>query len=122
MLPGRSFATAFGTLSNFDVVNDTPSDTTVDPAHPRVLVRYRNGSAWEATAVAPPNVTPSGHDCFQGGPIAIPDPRLRALRRQLEREARGGEPERPGKRLQRRVRHPLKARRTRYSARRETRP
>jgi len=105
MLAGRAFATAFGTLSNFDVVNDTPGDchgfeieledlhpsdvpytfggsytrygapevldTTVDPAHPRVLVRYRhwNGSAWEATPVAPPNVTPSGHDCFAGGPI-----------------------------------------------------
>lgn len=105
VLPSRSFATAFGTLSNFDVVNDTPSpchgfeieledmhpadvpytfggsytrygapevlDTTVDPLHPRVLVRYRhwNGTQWEATPVAPPNVTPSGHDCFAGGPI-----------------------------------------------------
>jgi hypothetical protein len=101
----RSGATTFGTLSNFDVVNDTPSachgfeieledihssdvlytfggtytrygapevlDTTVDPAHPRVLVRYRhwNGSQWEATPVAPPNIMPSGHDCFANGPI-----------------------------------------------------
>lgn len=46
-------------------------DTTDDPAHPRVLVRYRrwNGSAWEATPVAPPNVTPQGHDCYANGPI-----------------------------------------------------
>lgn len=46
-------------------------DTTVDPAHPRVLIRYRrwNGTAWEATPVAPAGVTPSGHDCYQGGPI-----------------------------------------------------
>jgi Putative Ig domain len=101
----RSFATAFGTLSNFDVVNDTSHpchgfeieledvhpadvpytfggsyirygvpevlDTTVDPSHPRVLVRYRhwNGSQWEETPVAPPNVTPGGHDCYAGGPI-----------------------------------------------------
>lgn len=98
-------ATAFGTLCNFDVVNDTghechgfeieledchvgdvpyafggsytrygtPAvlDTTVDPAHPGVLVRYRhwNGSAREATPVAPPNITPSGHDCFASGPV-----------------------------------------------------
>lgn len=104
-LPGRSFATAFGTLSNFDVVNDTPGpchgfeielediqpadvpytfggsylrydtpevlDITVDPAHPRVLVRYRrwNGSSWEATPVAPAGITPGGHDCFANGPI-----------------------------------------------------
>ena len=104
-LPGRSLATAFGTLSNFDVVNDTPgpchgfeieledihsSDVSYtfggsytrygtpevveindDPAHPRVIVRYRhwNGSQWEATPVAPPNITPGGHDCFAGGPI-----------------------------------------------------
>jgi hypothetical protein len=46
-------------------------DTTVDPAHPRVLVRYRswNGSQWEATPVAPPNVSPQGHDCYSSGPI-----------------------------------------------------
>jgi hypothetical protein len=98
-------ATGFGTLSNFDVVNDTPRpchgfeieledihvedvpytfggpylrygtpdvlDTTEDPAHPRVLVRYRhwNGSEWEATAIAPANITPSGHDCYANGPI-----------------------------------------------------
>lgn len=98
-------ASSFGTLSNFDVVNDTghechgfeieledlrPSDvpytfggtytrygtpevldTTVDPAHPRVLVRYRHwdGSQWAATPVAPAAITPSGHDCFSGGPI-----------------------------------------------------
>jgi hypothetical protein len=104
-LLGRSWATAFGTLSNFDVVNDTPSpchgfeieledmdvgdvpytfggshirygtpevlDVTVDPAHPRVLVRYRrwNGSQWEATPVAPPHVRPGGHDCYANGPI-----------------------------------------------------
>jgi hypothetical protein len=101
----QASATAFGTLSNFDVVNDTghechgfeieledcrPSDvpytfggsyirygvpevldTTVDPAHPRVVVRYRhwNGSQWEATPVAPAGVTPSGHDCYSGGPV-----------------------------------------------------
>lgn len=105
LFAGQSFATGFGTLSNFDVVNDTPGpchgfeielediytsdvpytfggsyirygtpevlDTTVDPAHPRVLVRYRhwNGSQWEATPVAPPNVTPRGHDCYSNGPI-----------------------------------------------------
>ncbi len=103
--PGRSDATAFGTLSNFDVVNDTPGpchgfeieledmhtsdvpytfggdylrygtpevlDVTVDPSHPRVLVRYRhfNGTQWEATPVAPPNITPGGHDCYANGPI-----------------------------------------------------
>lgn len=102
---GRSLATSFGTLSNFDVVNDTPGpchgfeieiedihtadvvytfgesyirygapevlDVTSDPAHPRVLVRYRHwtGSQWEATPVAPPNVTPGGHDCYANGPI-----------------------------------------------------
>lgn len=101
----RASASAVGTLSNFDVVNDTPGpchgfeieledlhssdvpytfggtyirfgvpevlDTTVDPAHPRVLVRYRhwNGNQWEATPVAPLNVTPRGHDCFANGPI-----------------------------------------------------
>jgi hypothetical protein len=105
LFSGRSFATSFGTLSNFDVVNDTPEfchgfeieledlhttdvpytfggpyirygtpdvlDVSVDPAHPRVLVRYRhwNGSQWEATPVAPPNVTPSGHDCYANGPV-----------------------------------------------------
>ncbi len=103
--PGRAGASSYGTLSNFDVVNDTthpchgfeielediqPSDipytfggsyirygapevldATVDPAHPRVIVRYRhwNGSGWEATPVAPANVTPSGHDCYANGPI-----------------------------------------------------
>jgi hypothetical protein len=103
--PSPSDATAFGTLSNFDVVNDTSGpchgfeieledihvgdvpytfggsylrygtpeiiDATVDPNHPRVLVRYRrwNGSAWEATPVAAPNITPGGHDCFANGPI-----------------------------------------------------
>lgn len=102
---GHSAATSFGTLSNFDVVNDTPSpchgfeieledlhpgdvpytfggsylrygtpeilDTTVDPTHPRVLVRYRrwNGNQWEATPVAPAGLTPGGHDCYAGGPI-----------------------------------------------------
>lgn len=105
LLPGPSFATAFGTLSNFDVINDTGDrchgfeieledihpddvtytfggtytryggpaviDVTIDPAHPRVLVRYRhwNGTEWEATPVAPPNITARGHDCFAGGPI-----------------------------------------------------
>ena len=105
VLPGRSLATAFGTLSNFDVVNDTPgpchgfeieledihsSDVSYtfggsytrygdpevvevndDPAHPRVFVRYKhwNGNQWDATPVAPPNITPGGHDCFEGGPI-----------------------------------------------------
>jgi hypothetical protein len=105
ILASRCLATAFGTLSNFDVVNDTPEpchgfeieledlspgdvpytfggdylrygtpevlDVTVDPTHPRVLVRYRrwNGSSWEATPVAPPNLTPGGHDCFANGPI-----------------------------------------------------
>jgi hypothetical protein len=105
VVSGRSFATTFGTLSNFDVVNDTPQpchgfeieledirssdvpytfggsyirygdpevlDVIVDPAHPRVLVRYRrwNGSQWEATPIAPPNITPSGHDCYANGPI-----------------------------------------------------
>ena len=106
LLAGRaSFASSFGTLSNFDVVNDTghechgfeieledlhPSDvpytfggsyirygtpevldTTVDPAHPRVVVRYRhwNGTQWEATPVAPAAITPSGHDCYSGGPV-----------------------------------------------------
>ena len=100
-----TFASSFGTLSNFDVVNDTPGpchgfeieledlhpddvpytfggtyirygapeviDVTVEAAHPRVLVRYRrwNGSAWEATPVAPANVTPQGHDCYDGGPV-----------------------------------------------------
>lgn len=100
-----AFASSFGTLSNFDVVNDTghechgfeieledvhPSDapytfggscirygspevldTTVDPAHPRVVVRYRhwNGVQWEATPVAPGGVTPGGHDCFSGGAV-----------------------------------------------------
>jgi hypothetical protein len=46
-------------------------ETTVDPAHPRVLVRYRlwNGTQWEATPVAPPNVSPQGHDCYASGPI-----------------------------------------------------
>lgn len=104
-LAGRASASAFGTLSNFDVVNDTPTpchgfeieledihpsdvpytfggsytrygspevvEDAADPAHPRVIVRYRrwNGSGWEATPVAPPNVTPSGHDCFAGGPV-----------------------------------------------------
>ena len=98
-------ASSFGTLSNFDVVNDTghechgfeieledvhPADvpytfggsyirygtpdvldTTVDPAHPRVVVRYRhwNGAQWEATPVAPAGVSPGGHDCYSGGPI-----------------------------------------------------
>lgn len=106
LLAGRtSFASSFGTLSNFDVVNDTghechgfeieledmhPADvpytfggsyirygtpeivdTTVDPAHPRVVVRYRhwNGTQWEATPVAPAAITPGGHDCYSGGPI-----------------------------------------------------
>lgn len=82
-------ASSYGTLSNFDVVNDTEhechgfeieiedihttdvsatfggtyirygrpevTDTTVDPAHPRVLVRYRHwdGTAWAATSMAP---------------------------------------------------------------------
>jgi len=105
LVASPSLATAFGTLSNFDVVNDTPGpchgfeiefedlrvgdisytfggtyirygapevlDSTVDPAHPRVLVRYRrwNGSAWEATPVAPAGITPGGHDCFASGPI-----------------------------------------------------
>jgi hypothetical protein len=100
-----SFATGFGTLSNFDVVNDTPGpchgfeieledihksdvpytfgdsyirygspevlEDNTDPTHPRVLVRYRhwNGSQWEATPVAPPNITPGGHDCYANGPI-----------------------------------------------------
>lgn len=104
-IAARGHASGFGTLSNFDVVNDTsgpchgfeieledlhPSDvpytfggdyirygapevidSTVDPQHPRVLVRYRrwNGSAWEATPVAPANVTPQGHDCYAGGPV-----------------------------------------------------
>jgi hypothetical protein len=99
------WASTVGSLSNFDVVNDTGQpchgfeieledlhtsdvpytfggtyirydvpevlDTTVDPAHPRVLVRYRrwNGSHWEATPVAPPNISPSGHDCFASGPV-----------------------------------------------------
>lgn len=103
--PAPSSATGFGTLSNFDVVNDTPGpchgfeieiedihpsdvpytfggsyirygtpevlDVTVDPVHPRVVVRYRfwNGSQWEATPVAPANVTPGGHDCYSNGPI-----------------------------------------------------
>ncbi|MGD9764359.1 MAG: Ig domain-containing protein [Candidatus Binatia bacterium] len=103
--PGQSFGVAVGSLSNFDVVNDTPGpchgfeieledvrssdvpytfggtyirygtpevlDTTTDPAHPRVLVRYRhwNGSQWEATPIAPPQITPGGHDCFANGPI-----------------------------------------------------
>lgn len=102
---GASRASTYGTLSNFDVVNDTGHechgfeieledfhvgdvyctfggsysrygvpqvvDATVDPAHPRVIVRYRqwNGSRWEATPVAPGAVTPSGHDCYAGGPI-----------------------------------------------------
>jgi hypothetical protein len=105
LLSSASQATSFGTLSNFDVVNDTSGpchgfeiefedirgsdvqytfggsytrygapevlETTVDPGHPRVLVRYRhwNGSLWEATPLAPPDVTPGGHDCFEGGPI-----------------------------------------------------
>ncbi|MGH7788485.1 MAG: Ig domain-containing protein [Candidatus Binatia bacterium] len=105
LLSAPAFATAFGTLSNFDVVNDTPSpchgfeieledlhvgdvpytfggtyvrygdpeilDVTDDPLHPRVLVRYRHwtGSQWEATPVAPANITPGGHDCYAGGPI-----------------------------------------------------
>ena len=100
-----AFPSAVGSLSNFDVVNDTPQpchgfeieledlhvsdvpytfggtyirygapevlDTTVDAAHPRVLVRYRhwNGSHWEATPVAPVGITPGGHDCFANGPI-----------------------------------------------------
>lgn len=100
-----AFATAFGTLSNFDVVNDTGNpchgfeieledihvedvpytfggtylrygtpevlDITVDPGHPRVLVRYRRwtGDQWAATPIAPANVTPGGHDCYDGGPI-----------------------------------------------------
>ena len=106
LLAGRTgFASSFGTLSNFDVVNDTghechgfeieledmhPSDVpytfggsyirygapevldaTVDPAHPRVIVRYRhwNGAQWEATPMAPGAMTPSGHDCYSGGPV-----------------------------------------------------
>lgn len=105
VLSGQSWASSFGTLSNFDVVNDTTHpchgfeieledvhtsdvpytfggsyirygdpevlDTTVDPAHPRVVVRYRhwNGSRWEATPVAPANITPSGHDCYASGPV-----------------------------------------------------
>lgn len=104
-LPGDSSATAFGTLSNFDVVNDTPTpchgfeieledidssdvsytfggsyirygspeviDIADDPAHPRVVVRYRrwNGSQWEATPVAPANISPNGHDCYANGPV-----------------------------------------------------
>jgi len=104
-LASSAFASAVGTLGNFDVVNDTGHDchgfeieledtrpgevpytfggsysrygtpevldATVDPAHPRTLIRYRhwNGSAWEATPIAPPGVSPSGHDCFQGGPV-----------------------------------------------------
>jgi hypothetical protein len=102
---GPSFATAFGTLSNFDVINDTPgpchgfeieledihasdvpytfggsyirygtpevSEDSSDPAHPRVLVRYRQwtGTEWAATPVPPPNVTPGGHDCYANGPV-----------------------------------------------------
>ena len=98
-------ASSVGTLSNFDVVNDTTHpchgfeieledlqvadisytfggdysrygapeviDATVDPSHPRVVVRYRrfNGSQWEATPVAPAGVSPGGHDCFLNGPI-----------------------------------------------------
>jgi len=105
VLPQGGSATTFGTLSNFDVVNDTPEpchgfeieledlhrddvpytfggsyirygapevlDATVDPTHPRVLVRYRhwNGTRWEATPVAAANLTPSGHDCYAGGPV-----------------------------------------------------
>jgi hypothetical protein len=36
-----------------------------------VLIRYRrwNGTEWEATPVAPANVTPRGHDCYASGPI-----------------------------------------------------
>lgn len=96
---------SYGTLSNFDVVNDTTHpchgfeieledlspddvpyafggdyirygapeivDATVDPAHPRVVVRYRfwTGSAWAATPVAPAGITPGGHDCYRSGPI-----------------------------------------------------
>lgn len=98
-------ASSFGTLSNFDVVNDTGHechgfeieledlhttevpytfggsyirygapevvDATTDPAHPRVVVRYRhwNGARWDATPVAQPGVSPSGHDCYSGGPV-----------------------------------------------------
>jgi hypothetical protein len=105
LVPAPGLASAFGTLSNFDVVNDTPQPchgfeieledvgpddvaytfggsyirygtpevvaVTADPAHPRVVVRYRlwNGTAWEATPVAPPNITPLGHDCYSSGPI-----------------------------------------------------
>lgn len=105
LAPSAGLASAVGTLSNFDVVNDTggachgfeieledvgPDDVaytfggsyirygapevvnaTADPAHPRVVVRYRhwNGSAWEATPVAAPNLTPLGHDCYSSGPV-----------------------------------------------------
>lgn len=101
----RTMASTYGTLSNFDVVNDTPEpchgfeieledlhpddvpytfggsyirygtpevlDITVDPTHPRVLVRYRfyDGSRWAETPVAPANITPGGHDCYANGPI-----------------------------------------------------
>jgi len=101
----KSLASSFGTLSNFDVINDTGSschgfeieledlhssdvsytfggtyirygspelvDATTDPAHPRVIVRYRhwNGSEWEATPIAPAGITASGHDCYSGGPV-----------------------------------------------------
>jgi hypothetical protein len=104
-LASPGFASAFGTLSNFDVVNDTPGpchgfeieledihgsdvsytfggsyirygtpevvEVSGDPSHPRVIVRYRlwNGSAWEATPVAPAGITPGGHDCYSSGPI-----------------------------------------------------
>lgn len=105
MLIAPAAAASFGTLSNFDVVNDTGHechgfeieledigpddvpyafggsysrygapeiiDATSDPAHPRVIVRYRqwSGSAWAATPVAPAGISPRGHDCFAGGPV-----------------------------------------------------
>ncbi len=100
-----SLASSFGTLSNFDVINDTGSschgfeieledlhssdvsytfggtyirygspevvETTSDPAHPHVIVRYRHwtGSEWAATPVAPAGISASGHDCYSGGPV-----------------------------------------------------
>lgn len=101
---GPLLGASFGTLSNFDVVNDTPGlchgfeielediDSShisytfggsyirygtpeilagSDPARPSVVVRYRrwNGSEWEATPVAPANLTPGGHDCYANGPV-----------------------------------------------------
>lgn len=105
VLAAPSGASSIGSLSNFDVVNDTTHpchgfeieledihvgdvaytfggdyirygtpeviDATVDPLHPRVIVRYRrfDGAAWAATPVAPAGVRPGGHDCYANGPI-----------------------------------------------------